>query len=99
LTAPDTARLARTGDGTPRRAWIDDGVVLVPQDSDHAAALAHSVSIAHLEVQTADDWYFARLRNYGSIFLEAAPPSRSQIRRSAPTTRCRPAAPRTPAND
>jgi sulfopropanediol 3-dehydrogenase len=63
--------LRRAGaDDTPRRAWTDHGVVIVAQQREHAAALADAVATEHLEVQTADDqWYFARLRNYGSIFL------------------------------
>jgi sulfopropanediol 3-dehydrogenase len=63
--------LRRAGaDDTPRRAWTDHGVVIVAQHREHAAALADAVATEHLEVQTADDqWYLARLRNYGSIFL------------------------------
>jgi len=63
--------LHRAGGGdTPHRAWTDHGVVMVAQDREHAAALSDMVATEHLEVQTADDdWYFERLRNYGSIFL------------------------------
>jgi sulfopropanediol 3-dehydrogenase len=65
--------LDRAGDGagdTPRTAWTDHGVVMVASDREHAAALSDEVATEHLEVQTSDDdWYFRRLRNYGSLFL------------------------------
>ena len=65
--------LDRAGDGageTPRRAWTGHGVVMVASDREGAAALSDEVAAEHLEVQTReDDWYFQRLRNYGSLFL------------------------------
>jgi sulfopropanediol 3-dehydrogenase len=65
--------LDRAGKGageTPRKAWTDHGVVMVASDREHAAALSDEVATEHLEVQTReDDWYFQRLRNYGSLFL------------------------------
>ncbi len=63
--------LARNGaDDTSRRAWTDHGVVMLAGDREHAVALSNEVATEHLEVQTTDDeWYFRRLRNYGSIFL------------------------------
>jgi sulfopropanediol 3-dehydrogenase len=37
---------------------------------EHAAALSDALATEHLEVQTREDeWYFRRLRNYGSLFL------------------------------
>ena len=43
---------------------------MVASDREHAAALSDQVATEHLEVQTReDDWYFHRLRNYGSLFL------------------------------
>ena len=55
---------------TPRRAWVDHGVVMVAADREHAAQLSDQVATEHLEVHTADDdWYLERLRNYGSLFL------------------------------
>jgi sulfopropanediol 3-dehydrogenase len=61
---------ASHGDDTIRRAWDDHGVVMVARDREHAAELSDAVATEHLEVQTADDdWYFRRLRNYGSLFL------------------------------
>jgi len=69
--ARQLGELHRTGaDDTSRRAWNDHGVVVVAHDREHAAALSDEVATEHLEVHTADDaWYFARLRNYGSLFL------------------------------
>jgi sulfopropanediol 3-dehydrogenase len=61
---------AAGADDTSRRAWTDHGAVMVAESREHAVALSDEVATEHLEVQTADDeWYFARLRNYGSIFL------------------------------
>jgi sulfopropanediol 3-dehydrogenase len=57
-------------DDTVRRAWEDYGTAMVARDREHAAELSDEVATEHLEVQTADDeWYFQRLRNYGSLFL------------------------------
>jgi sulfopropanediol 3-dehydrogenase len=66
------AELARDnhGDATAQEAWTEHGTVIVATDREHAAQLADEVATEHLEVHTADDdWYFRRLRNYGSIFL------------------------------
>lgn len=67
--------LDRRADGaadTPRKAWSDYGTVMVAADREEAAALSDEVATEHLEVHTReDDWYLARLRNYGSIFLGA----------------------------
>jgi sulfopropanediol 3-dehydrogenase len=66
------ALAAAGADETPRKAWEDYGVVMVAASREDAVALSDEVATEHLEVQTADDeWYFARLRNYGSIFLGA----------------------------
>ncbi|HWF25807.1 MAG TPA: histidinol dehydrogenase, partial [Solirubrobacteraceae bacterium] len=68
----DLDRLAAGAGDTPRRAWIDRGVVMVAADREHAAALSDEVATEHLEVHTREDaWYLERLRNYGSIFLGA----------------------------
>jgi len=51
-------------------AWRDYGSVTWAQDVDTAIALMDDFAPEHLELQTADDEvYFARLRNYGSIFI------------------------------
>lgn len=53
-------------------AWRRAGEVLVCVDPDEMVAVADRYAPEHLEVQTADpEWFFARLRNFGSIFLGA----------------------------
>ncbi|GAA2754310.1 histidinol dehydrogenase [Amnibacterium kyonggiense] len=51
-------------------AWRDFGSITVADDRETAAALMDDLAPEHLEIITADDdWYFERLRNYGSLFL------------------------------
>jgi sulfopropanediol 3-dehydrogenase len=54
------------------KAWEDYGIVVVADGEEEAIELANEYASEHLELQVADDrlddWY-ARLRNYGSIFL------------------------------
>jgi sulfopropanediol 3-dehydrogenase len=51
-------------------AWRDYGTVVLCESPEEAVAVSDRYAPEHLEVQTADpEWYFARLRNYGSIFL------------------------------
>jgi sulfopropanediol 3-dehydrogenase len=51
-------------------AWRDHGAIIVARDREAAARVSDELAPEHLEVQTGeDDWYHARLRNYGSIFL------------------------------
>jgi sulfopropanediol 3-dehydrogenase len=51
-------------------AWEDYGSVTWAADKQVAAALMDDLAPEHLEINTADDdYYFATLRNYGSIFL------------------------------
>ena len=51
-------------------AWRDHGSIVVARDRATAAWVSDELAPEHLEVQTTDDdWYHARLRNYGSIFL------------------------------
>jgi len=53
-------------------AWRDYGSIIVAHDRETAATVSDELAAEHLEVQTGDDdWYHARLRNYGSIFLGA----------------------------
>jgi sulfopropanediol 3-dehydrogenase len=53
-----------------RRAWEDNGEVLLVDDAEEAARVADEYAPEHLEVQTVnDDWFLARLRNYGSLFV------------------------------
>jgi sulfopropanediol 3-dehydrogenase len=54
------------------RAWEEVGEVIVCADREEMAQVSDAYAPEHLEVQTADpDWFFARLRNYGSLFLGA----------------------------
>jgi sulfopropanediol 3-dehydrogenase len=51
-------------------AWRDFGMVVVARSRDEAVEITDWIACEHLEVHTADDdWYAARLRNYGSLFL------------------------------
>jgi sulfopropanediol 3-dehydrogenase len=51
-------------------AWHDFGAVIVAEDREHALAISEDVAPEHLELQTADDaWFADRLRNYGSLFI------------------------------
>ena len=53
-----------------RQAWEDNGEVIVVADDEEAAQVADEWAPEHLEVQTHnDDWFLARLRNYGSLFV------------------------------
>jgi sulfopropanediol 3-dehydrogenase len=64
-------RLAGVGaDEVPRRAWNDYGAAVLVASPEEAVAAVDGIAPEHLEVQTSrDDWYFERLRNYGSVFL------------------------------
>ncbi len=51
-------------------AWRVHGEVVVASDDDEAILISDRYAPEHLEVQTRrDDYYLARLRNYGSLFL------------------------------
>ena len=51
-------------------AWRDHGSIIVADDPGTAVALMDELAPEHLEIQTSDDdWYWERLRNYGSVFL------------------------------
>jgi len=51
-------------------AWRDNGEVVVAKDHEEAVALSDQYAPEHLEVMSArNDWYLAKLRNYGSLFL------------------------------
>ena len=51
-------------------SWRDHGEILVADTREEAAAAVDSYAPEHLEIQTAfDDWYLARLKNYGSAFV------------------------------
>lgn len=54
------------------QAWRDFGVAIVARSRNEAAEICDWIACEHLEVHTRDDdWYFERLRNYGSLFLGA----------------------------
>jgi sulfopropanediol 3-dehydrogenase len=56
--------------GAARAAWADYGEVVLAETREEAAAASDGYAPEHLEVQAADpDWWLARLRNYGSLFL------------------------------
>jgi sulfopropanediol 3-dehydrogenase len=56
----------------PGTAWRDHGAVVLVSSREDAVRVVDGLAPEHLEVQTtADQWYFKRLRNYGSIFLGA----------------------------
>ena len=51
-------------------AWHDYGSIAVAESREVAITLMDDLAPEHLEVITGDDdWYHARLRNYGSLFL------------------------------
>ncbi|MFI9485635.1 histidinol dehydrogenase [Promicromonospora sp. NPDC052451] len=51
-------------------AWRDYGSITVADSRETAVALMDDLAPEHLELITADDdWYHARLRNYGSVFI------------------------------
>jgi sulfopropanediol 3-dehydrogenase len=51
-------------------AWADRGEIVVCADRDEMVAVSERYAPEHLELQTADDdWFADRLRNYGSLFV------------------------------
>jgi sulfopropanediol 3-dehydrogenase len=51
-------------------AWRDYGEILLCDSRDEALAASDAYAPEHLELQTADDaWFAERLRNYGSLFV------------------------------
>jgi sulfopropanediol 3-dehydrogenase len=62
--------LPEPNQGAARAAWADYGEVVLADSREDAAAASDGYAPEHLEVQAADqDWWLARLRNYGSLFL------------------------------
>ena len=52
------------------QAWRDHGQVIVAGDFAELAAIADEIASEHVQVMTADDDFFlARLTNYGALFL------------------------------
>ena len=61
---PEVAKHAAT------LAWRDYGEVILCDSDEEAATISDEYAAEHLEVHTAkDEWYTARLRNYGSLFI------------------------------
>jgi sulfopropanediol 3-dehydrogenase len=61
---------ALRADEVPRRAWTNHGAAIVVGSPEDAVRVVDGLAPEHLEVQTGrDEWYFRRLRNYGSVFL------------------------------
>ncbi len=51
-------------------SWTNNGTVVVADDKDEAIALSDDWAPEHLELHVNDvDYYFKRLRNYGSLFI------------------------------
>jgi sulfopropanediol 3-dehydrogenase len=51
-------------------SWRNNGKVYLAEDRDEAIALSDDYAPEHLELHVADtDYYFARLCNYGSLFI------------------------------
>jgi sulfopropanediol 3-dehydrogenase len=51
-------------------AWRDCGQIRVVADDEEALHVVDELAFEHVEVHTRDpDWFLARLRNYGSLFL------------------------------
>ncbi|MFM9858359.1 histidinol dehydrogenase [Pseudoxanthobacter sp. M-2] len=51
-------------------AWRQRGEVVIVADDDEAIAVSDVYAPEHLEIQTRrDDYYLARLKNYGSLFV------------------------------
>ncbi len=51
-------------------AWKNNGEVVVAKDREEACELSDAYAAEHLELLTGeDDWYFQRLKNYGSLFI------------------------------
>ncbi len=51
-------------------AWRDYGEIVVAEDREQACEISDRYAPEHLQVHAEDlDWWLARLRNYGSLFL------------------------------
>lgn len=52
------------------KAWRDNGEIVLVDTPEEAVAVSDEYAPEHLELLTGDDdWYMARLRNYGSLFV------------------------------
>jgi sulfopropanediol 3-dehydrogenase len=59
--------------GVASAAWRDHGDIRVVADTAEALRTVDELAFEHVEVHTREpDWFLARLRNYGSLFLGQA---------------------------
>jgi sulfopropanediol 3-dehydrogenase len=64
------AKLPPSARDAASAAWRDYGEAVLCDTREEAAAVSDGYAPEHLEVHTADlDWWLARLKNYGSLFL------------------------------
>ncbi len=55
---------------TARKAWTDYGQVILVEGYDEMLAVADEIASEHVQVMTdRDDWFLARMTNYGALFL------------------------------
>jgi sulfopropanediol 3-dehydrogenase len=51
-------------------SWRDHGIVQIAESAEEAVQLSDDYAPEHLELHVANpDWFFARLTNYGSLFI------------------------------
>jgi sulfopropanediol 3-dehydrogenase len=64
------AALPETQRRAAEAAWRDYGEIVLCDSDEAAAEVSDACAPEHLELQTGrNDWYAARLRNYGSLFI------------------------------
>ncbi|HEX3182677.1 MAG TPA: histidinol dehydrogenase [Beijerinckiaceae bacterium] len=70
LVPKTIAKLPPSACDAASAAWRDYGEAVLCDTREEAAAISDGYAPEHLEVQAADlDWWLARLKNYGSLFL------------------------------
>ncbi|HEX9976764.1 MAG TPA: histidinol dehydrogenase [Dehalococcoidales bacterium] len=56
--------------GVASVSWGNNGIILVAENDDEAIRLSDDYAPEHLELHVANrDYYFSRLKNYGSLFI------------------------------
>jgi sulfopropanediol 3-dehydrogenase len=64
------ARLEEPNRSAAENAWRDYGEIVLANSREEAVQVSDEYAPEHLEVHASDlDWWLARLRNYGSLFL------------------------------
>jgi len=64
------ATLPEVNRSNAESAWQDYGEIIIADSREEAVRVSDDYASEHLEVQCADlDWWLAKLRNYGSLFL------------------------------